>query len=207
MKHHLTRNLFCLALASFATGAIAGSEEALIELDKKWGSATVAGDTETVATLLADNLVSVSENGVGGKQEQLADNEPGPEGASYEPYDFKVMFLDENTAILFTSDHGTNVGERGTFGKTWTVHEQEGHVPLLIHVPGRGAGHSDGVAQPQDLFATVLGIAGVEAPADLAGYDLLRLAEQGRSAADLSAVPETGADLQGRRLGRVAQSA
>lgn len=78
----------------------AGNEEELIELDKAWGNAGVAGDNEAVARLLSDDLVSVDGMGVSGKPEQLSNNEPAPEGASYQPTDFKVMFIDQHTAIM-----------------------------------------------------------------------------------------------------------
>jgi arylsulfatase A-like enzyme len=81
--------------------------------------------------------------------------------------------LDQNTAILLTSDHGTNLGERGGFGKTWTVNEQEAHVPLLIALPGGTSGRCSDLVQPQDISATILGLAGVPAPAGFVGFDLL----------------------------------
>ena len=43
--------------------------------------------------------------------------------------------LADNTAIFFTADHGTNLGERGGFGKTGIVNEQEAHVPLYSICP------------------------------------------------------------------------
>lgn len=92
---------FVGVLLSLTVGAaVAGSDDELIALDKKWGEAGMAGDTDTVATLLADDLVYVSENGVGGKAEELADNEPAPEGTTYQPSDYTVMWLDDNTAIM-----------------------------------------------------------------------------------------------------------
>ncbi|KPK82818.1 MAG: hypothetical protein AMJ81_09150 [Phycisphaerae bacterium SM23_33] len=87
--------------------------------------------------------------------------------------------LDKNTAVIVTSDHGTNVGERGRFGKGWPVYEQEAHVPLMVHVPGRGRGRSDITVQPQDVFATVLGIARAASPEQTDGHDALAAAESG----------------------------
>jgi len=84
-----------------------------------------------------------------------------------------------NTAVIITSDHGTNVGERGKFGKSGPIHEAEGHVPLLIHSPGCGAGRSDMYAQPPDLLPTILAIAGAETPGEMEGCDLLELATRG----------------------------
>ena len=89
-----------------AVGTIAGADDTadLIAQDKAWGEAGTKGDTDAVAKLLADNVVSVSENGVRGKQGELADNEPAPAGTQYEPIDYKVTFLDADTAVM---THGT----------------------------------------------------------------------------------------------------
>ncbi|MBN1669853.1 MAG: sulfatase [Kiritimatiellae bacterium] len=84
------------------------------------------------------------------------------------------------TAVLLTADHGTNVGERGLFGKKSPVKEQEGHVPFVVHVPGAGSGRSAVIVQPQDIFATLLGIAGVPAPDDLDSHDVLAAAQAGQ---------------------------
>ncbi|MEM3041325.1 MAG: sulfatase-like hydrolase/transferase, partial [Nitrososphaerota archaeon] len=86
--------------------------------------------------------------------------------------------LIKNTAIILTADHGTNVGERNQFGKRFPVREQEGHIPLFIHVPGYGSGRSSVFVQPQDLFATILGIAGVEPAEELDSNNVLELASK-----------------------------
>ncbi len=87
-----------------AAAASADDSAALIDLDKKWGEAGTSGDTEAVAKILADELVSVFEGGVRGKKGELADNTPTPAGAKYEPTDYKVTFVDGDTAIM---THGT----------------------------------------------------------------------------------------------------
>ena len=87
--------------------------------------------------------------------------------------------LAERTAIIVTADHGTNLGERGRFGKGWPIHETEAHVPLIVHVPGRGAGRCDAVVQPQDLVPTIAAIAGLDAPAGLDAHDVLAQAAGG----------------------------
>ena len=96
--------------------------------------------------------------------------------------------LAQNTAVIVTADHGTNVGGRKGFGKKVPIHENEAHVPLIVHVPGRGSGRSDLLVQPQDIFATVLGIAGVDAPDGLDSHDVLALAESGGEGPRRSAV-------------------
>jgi arylsulfatase A-like enzyme len=91
--------------------------------------------------------------------------------------------LAARTALVVTADHGTNVGDRDGrlhhFGKMVPPLANEAHVPLLVHVPGGGNGTSDQITQPQDLFATLLGIAGVRPPGDIESFDLLRAAQQG----------------------------
>lgn len=96
--------LMAAMLVLATASAEADDSAALIELDKKWGEAGVKGDTSVAAKILADNLVSVTENGVRGKQGELEDNEPAPAGTRYEPTDYKVVFLDADTAIM---THGT----------------------------------------------------------------------------------------------------
>ena len=101
MKSKLIPGLLSSVLLVAMASVFAGDKnDVLIALDKKWGEAGVAGDTDTVGSVLAEGLISVDASGVTGKAEQLADNEPGPEGATYEPTDFQVMFLNDNTAVM-----------------------------------------------------------------------------------------------------------
>ena len=102
----MNRTLVAVAtfLAMFTTVAAADDKDALIALDKQWGESNVKGDTTVAAKLLADKVVSVSEKGVRGKQAELADNEPAPAGTRYEPTDYKVTFINSDTAIM---THGT----------------------------------------------------------------------------------------------------
>lgn len=89
--------------------------------------------------------------------------------------------LEKNTAIVVTADHGTNLGERGIFRKDIVVREQEAHVPLMIHVPGQGQGRTSLLVQPQDIFRTIMNIAGAETPASVQeSYDVLSLAKEGK---------------------------
>ena len=95
-----------LLLALGAAQALADDTQALIALDKQWGEAGTKGDTTFAAKLLADNVISVTESGVRGKKEELADNAPAPAGTKYEPTDFKVMFLDAQTAVMTHATKG-----------------------------------------------------------------------------------------------------
>ena len=106
MKQKILVTLTGLLLAASAGSAVADPTADLIALDMQWGSAGVAGDSDTVATLLSDDLVAVDPSGVGGKKEQLADNEPAPAGTQYEASDFNVVFIDDDTAIMTHSVAG-----------------------------------------------------------------------------------------------------
>jgi ketosteroid isomerase-like protein len=94
--------LFCVAAAT------ADDSQALIELDHQWGAAGMQGDMASVEALLSDDLVSVTEEGVRGKDEELADNQPAPAGTTYEPTDYQVVFVNDDTAVM---THGTEGDE------------------------------------------------------------------------------------------------
>ncbi len=86
--------------------------------------------------------------------------------------------LHKNTTVILTGDHGTNVGERGTFGKGQPVRQQEAHVPLFIRLPDGDAGRSNVIVQPQDFFPTILNILGETCPDGIDGHDILTPARE-----------------------------
>jgi len=100
----ITVALATLLVMFTAAAAAADDTDALIALDKQWGESVVKGDTAVSAKVLADKVVSVTEGGVKGKQSTLADLKPAPAGTRYEPTDFKVTFINPDTAIM---THGT----------------------------------------------------------------------------------------------------
>ncbi len=87
----------------------------------------------------------------------------------------------DNTLVLLTADHGTNVGERGHFGKYHPVMEQEAHVPFIVRPPGGETGRSDIIVQPQDIFATIAAQADVPVPAEIESIDVLSAARNGET--------------------------
>jgi len=91
-----------------ATANAADDTNALIALDKQWGESVVKGDSSLSGKLLADKSVSVSENGVWDKQAAIADIKAAPAGTHYEPTDYKVTFLDPDTAIMTHATKGTD---------------------------------------------------------------------------------------------------
>ena len=102
----------------------------------------------------------------------------------------EIYGLEKNTAVILTGDHGTNVGERGRFGKGQPVREQEAHVPLFIRLPEGDAGRSNVIVQPQDFFPTILNILGETVPeGNLEGYDILTPARERKSGSGSSPYP------------------
>ena len=78
------------------------------------------------------------------------------------------------TVVVFTSDHGVNLGEHGALGKQLFT-PQCHRVPLIVHWPGavpRGTARSD-MCQGIDLATTFSAMAGVPTPPMAAGRDLL----------------------------------
>jgi arylsulfatase A-like enzyme len=83
--------------------------------------------------------------------------------------------LAENTVIIFTSDNGYFLGERGYAGK-WLMHEQSIRVPMIIYDPmqpesERGKSFEEMVLNV-DIPPTILKLAGVEIPQSYHGESL-----------------------------------
>ncbi len=111
------------------------------------------------------------------------------------------MGLMDNTAVIFTSDHGFYFGEHGgLFGKMvyemgpdgayptlddWDKQGEEGiwsysplyeeiiRIPLLMHHPDLSPGVYDRLTSAVDLMPTVLEMLGCEPPPDVEGQSLL----------------------------------
>lgn len=93
--------------------------------------------------------------------------------------------LERETLILFLSDHGFLLGERGYVAKMATqCHPELIQVPFMIrHPEGRGAGKkTDYYTQTQDIASTFLATATLRRPRWMDGVDLLPLLEGGRRA-------------------------
>ncbi len=81
----------------------------------------------------------------------------------------------ENTVIIFTSDHGEFIGERGGIQKEFFLYEDNLHVPLIISAPflDLKASAPAGLVQNIDIFGTILDIAGINPPEDMMSQSLL----------------------------------
>ena len=81
--------------------------------------------------------------------------------------------LDDNTIVVFTSDHGFHLGEHEFWMKV-SVKEESAKVPLIIKVPGKKAAVCHSFAELLDLYPTVAELAGLPYSQNLQGKSLVQ---------------------------------
>lgn len=79
--------------------------------------------------------------------------------------------LDDNTIIVFTSDHGFHLGEHDFWMKV-SLHEESVQVPLIIKAPGLAPLRSNSFAELLDLYPTLSEMAGLPEQRSLQGKSL-----------------------------------
>ena len=76
----------------------------------------------------------------------------------------------DNTMVLFTSDHGTQLGEHGIMLKGWAMYDSVVRIPLLVYHPAIKGGQRVGaLVQIPDVAATILDAIGTEGLEELNG--------------------------------------
>ena len=89
-------------------------------------------------------------------------------------------FIDKNgiaddTIILFTADHGDNIGDHGLFFKTFFT-EGSAHIPLLVSIPGKtNGGACDRPVGQEDIMPTICDELDIDIPNEVDGASLLPL--------------------------------
>lgn len=69
--------------------------------------------------------------------------------------------LGATTNVIYTSDHGDNLGARGVWGKS-TLYEESARVPMILAGPGVKPGVCETPVDLLDLFPTILDLAGID---------------------------------------------
>ncbi len=82
--------------------------------------------------------------------------------------------LRDSTIVVFWSDHGYQLGEKGKWSKAGSLWEQGARVPLVVHDPRRkGNGRSSmRIVETLDLYPTLVDLAGLPRPDGLEGVSL-----------------------------------
>ncbi len=114
----------------------------------------------------AEELRSLYLQGVRYLDERLRELFDGLEGAG----------VFDDSFLVFVSDHGEEFFEHDGWWHGTTLYDEQLHVPLLMKLPGNaqaGSRRTD-VARTIDIGPSILGAAGVTAPADFQGVDLMR---------------------------------
>jgi iduronate 2-sulfatase len=81
---------------------------------------------------------------------------------------------EDNTIVIFTSDHGYHLGEHDFWAKV-SLLDESSQVPLIIRVPGKKPAVCHSFTELIDLYPTVARLCGLEVPARLQGKDISRM--------------------------------
>ncbi len=79
--------------------------------------------------------------------------------------------IEDETIVIFTSDHGYHLGEHDFWAKV-SLHEESAKVPLIIRVPGKPPAVCDSLTELLDLYPTIASLCGLSVPDRLQGFDI-----------------------------------
>ncbi len=80
----------------------------------------------------------------------------------------RELGVDDNTIVIFSSDHGLAMGSHGLFGKQ-NLYEHSMRSPLIYAGPGVPHGSSEALSYLFDIFPTTCELAGVTIPESVEG--------------------------------------
>ncbi|HPC14849.1 MAG TPA: sulfatase-like hydrolase/transferase [Candidatus Hydrogenedentes bacterium] len=82
--------------------------------------------------------------------------------------------LAENTVVIYTADHGENMGEHGLWWKN-CLYDSAARVPLIVSWPARWTGgqRRTGACSLVDVVQTIAGLGGAQTPKDWDGDSML----------------------------------
>jgi len=121
---------------------------------KQFGS-----DEKTIRAIIRNywGLVSQVDKALGGIMETL-----------------KKLGLDDNTIVVYTSDHGDMMGSHGLVAKQ-VMYEEAVKVPWLMRIPGIKPGKIDGRFSQIDLVPTLLDLMNRNSASELQGESLVEV--------------------------------
>lgn len=94
--------------------------------------------------------------------------------------------LEDNTIVIFTSDHGFHLGEHRFWMKV-SLHEESARVPMIIKVPGKKPAVCHSFTELIDLYPTVAELAGLEYSPHIQGKSLVgMLDDPGQEVRDMA---------------------
>ncbi len=102
----------------------------------------------------------------------------------------------ENTLIVFTADHGENLGDHGAIGKG-RPYDSSTRVPLVFSMPGtiRRDTVVEDIVEAIDIVPTLLDISGIQQPPEMHGCSLVRdLVEPAAHTAPVGSVTDRNGD-------------
>ena len=79
--------------------------------------------------------------------------------------------LEDNTIVIFTSDHGYHLGEHDFWAKV-SLREESASVPLIISVPGKEPAVCHSLTELLDLYPTIANMCGLPKQQRLQGKDI-----------------------------------
>lgn len=82
--------------------------------------------------------------------------------------------LDDNTIVVFTSDHGFHLGEHDFWMKV-SLHEESVRVPMIIKVPGKKPAVCNSFVELLDLYPTISELAGIKTSRHIQGKSLVKV--------------------------------
>ncbi len=88
--------------------------------------------------------------------------------------ELQALGLDDNTIVVFTSDHGEHLGDHGRLGKGTPGYDSAARVPLLLRYPGHiTAGQtSTAFVEALDIVPTLLEFTRIQQPYVMQGRSL-----------------------------------
>lgn len=137
MKHTLV-SAAVLSLCATLAGA-ANTDDELIALDKQWAESVMKGDVAAAEKMLSDPMVSVTQEGIGGRTEEIAGYKMAPAGEKYAPTNYKVTFLTPDIAVM---THATKGSDAHNSMHVWMRKGGKWQVVATSTTPVKGAAAS-----------------------------------------------------------------